>query len=85
MTDSPKITISIGLGSRYSWPNGKPVKSEQLPDGRTRHTLGDGRAMTVGAPNYSLDYLSTWVGVEEGKTYSVNIAIAGLSPVEGFF
>jgi hypothetical protein len=85
MTVQPKITVSVGMSSRHSWPNGKPVALETLPDGRTRHTLEDGRAMTVGVPNYRLDYLSTWVGAEEGETYSVNITIAGLSNVEGFF
>lgn len=85
MTTKPKITMSIGPGSRYSWPNGKPVSSEVLPDGRTRHALEDGRTITVGVPNYRLDYLSTWIGTEEGETYPVNIAIAGLSNVEGFF
>lgn len=80
------IKISLSVGSRYpAWPNGKPVRSDPLPDGRIRHVLEDGRIFTVGEPTYRLDYLSTWIGAAPGETYSVNIAIAGLSYVDGFF
>lgn len=82
-----KVTISVGLvGGRYSWPNGKPTESEVLPDGRTRHLLEDGRRFTVAVkPTYAMEYLSTWVGAEPGDTYTVHIAIAGMSAVEGFY
>jgi hypothetical protein len=74
------------MGLNTPWVSGKPVCSETLADGRSRHTLIDGRIMTVSAaPTYCLEYLSTWVGAEEGETYPVNIAIAGLSSVEDFF
>lgn len=80
------IKISLSVGTRYApWPDGRPVRSDPLPDGRVRHTLEDGRAFTVSEPTYKLDYLSNWVGVEPGTTYSVNIAIAGLSATAGFF
>lgn len=85
MASQLKVTISVGLTQGRAWPNGKPVKSEAMTDGRTRHALEDGRVMTVGSANYCLDYLSTWVSAEEGETYDVRIAIAGLSSVEGFF
>ncbi|MEC4722846.1 hypothetical protein RY831_27170 [Noviherbaspirillum sp. CPCC 100848] len=80
-----EIKVSVGVGSRYSWPNGKPVSSEALPDGRTKHTLENGRIFTVSRPTYVLDYLSTWMGGEPDETYSVQIAIAGLSAMEGFY
>jgi len=41
--------------------------------------------MTVDKPNYRLDYLSTWIGSEAGETYSVDIAISGLSSTPGFY
>jgi hypothetical protein len=79
------MKISIRVTSRYEWPNGKPVASAILSDGKIRHVLEDGRAVTVSEPNYRLEYLSTWVGAEQDETYDVNIAIVGLSPVEGFY
>ncbi|WP_293403189.1 hypothetical protein [Polaromonas sp.] len=79
------VNISIGLSSGHQWPNGKPIHSEALPDGSTRHTLEDGRKLTVGKPTQQLEYISTWVGAAEGETYSVVIGIIGLSAVPGFY
>lgn len=80
------INLSVNEGGRWpSWPNGKPVSSETLSDGRVRHTLEDGRTLTVGEPTYRLDYESTWVGSQPGDTYSVQIAISGPSSVPGFY
>lgn len=76
--------MKISLAS-YKWPNSKPVGSEILSDGRTRFVLEDGRAITVHEPNYRLEYLSSWLGAMPGETYEVNIAILGLSAVNGFY
>jgi hypothetical protein len=83
--DEPAIKISVGLHNRFSWPNGTPIKSEVLADGRTVHLLEDGRKITVSQPNYRLEYQSTWIGAEPDETYDVNIAFVGLSLVEGFY
>ena len=85
MTSKLTVKISVGLTHAREWPNGKPVKSEPINNGQMRHTLEDGRVMTVSSPNYCLDYLSTWVGAAPGETYDIRIAIAGVSSVEGFF
>ena len=79
------ITIEVGLGSRYSWPNGKPIKSENLDSGKVRHVLEDGRAVTVDEPDYKLDYISTRFGSAVDDTYEVRIAICGVSAVDGFY
>jgi hypothetical protein len=50
-----------------------------------KHTLEDGRSMTVTKPTYRLFYLSTWIGAEPGETYEVNISLAGLSEIQGFY
>lgn len=78
------IRITGGIRSRWS-DDGVPVKSESLPDGRTRHTMKDGRTVTVSVANYRLDYQSTLVGAEPGDTYEVNVALTGCATVEGFF
>ena len=81
-----EIKITARLAGRYDdFPNGKPVRSEVLDDGRTRHHLENGRTFTVSKPTYRLDYLSTWVGAAPGDTYEVNIALAGPSSIEGFY
>lgn len=72
-------------GSRTQWPNGKPVASEPLPDGRVRYQLESGRLLTVGQPTYRVDYVSTWVGTEPGETYAIRLALIGLSNVDGFY
>ena len=79
------VTITVGFGGRSGWPNGKPIKSERLPDGRYCHTLEDGRLMTVGAPSYRIDYLSTWVGSSPGETYEIKAAIGGLTDAPGWY
>lgn len=79
------MKISLRLETPYAWPSGKPVRSETLSNGKHRHLLEDGRAITVSEPNYRLEYLSSWVGAKQNETYDVNIAIIGLSSVEGFF
>jgi hypothetical protein len=76
------IKITVGLGS--GWPNGTPLKSESLPNGCTRHVMEDGRVITVGAPNYKLEYQSWFVGAGPKDTYEVNIALGGLSARKGF-
>ena len=78
-------SFSIKISSGHEWPNGKPVESVQLDDGKTRHLMEDGRLVTVSKPTYRLEYLSTWVGAEPDETYPVNIAIVGNSRTEGFF
>lgn len=78
------MRITVGIPGS-NWPNGTPINSERLPDGRTVHELEDGRRITVSKPNYRLEYLSTWIGAEEGETYSVNIAVLGFSAVQGFY
>ena len=85
MTSEIKVTVSIGMGSRYDWPNGKPISSEPLADGRVLHLLEDGRTITVKDPMYRLDYQSSRFGAEPGDTYPVNIALIGLSSVAGFY
>ncbi|WP_375577100.1 hypothetical protein [Paracidovorax oryzae] len=78
-------TFSVSINTQSRWPDGKPEKSEPLPDGRIRHHMPDGRKLTVPAEaGYRIDYLSTWVGSEEGETYPVNVTFAGLSAVAGF-
>lgn len=79
------VNITVGLQNGSRWPDGKPVSSEALPDGRVRHLMADGRKMTVSKASYRLEYLSTWVGAKEDETYDVNIALAGLSHVPGYF
>jgi hypothetical protein len=79
------IKISVGLTTNYTWPNGKPVRSEILSNGKSRHFLEDGRAITLSEPNYRLEYLSSWVGSEPDESYDVNIAIIGLSSIKGFY
>jgi hypothetical protein len=79
------IKFSVGLRARHAWANGKPVKSEQLSDGKTRHLLEDGRTITVHEPTYRLEYLSTWLGADPDETYDINIAIIGLSLAQGFY
>lgn len=75
-----------GIGHRHSWPNGKPVRSEKLPDGQYRHTLDDGRKITVGPlPTYRIDYLSTFVGAAPGETYEINVSLGGLADEAGFY
>ena len=71
------IKISATIGSRHSWPNGKPVASVPLPDGRVQHTLEDGRQIKVSKATHVLDYESTFVGAEPGETYSINVALSG--------
>lgn len=78
-----RFNITISIGS--SWPNGDPISSELLPDGRTRYTMEDGRIVTVGAPNYKLEYQSRFVGAGPEDTYEVRIAIGGLSARKGYF
>lgn len=66
------------------WPDGKPQATEALPDGRARHTMADGRVLTIpGAATHRLEYLSTWVGA--GATYAVSITLIGASHVDGFY
>ena len=79
------IRFSIGLGSR-PWPSGTPIRSEDLADGRTRHTLEDGSTLTVPPePSYTLHYQSTFFDARPGDYYEVPIAIAGWCPyAEGF-
>lgn len=84
-SNSQSITVRIGISGDYEWPNGKPISSIELEDGRVKHTLEDGRAFIVSTPNYRLDYQSTWIGSVQGDTYSVNVAIVGLCEVAGFF
>jgi hypothetical protein len=78
------MQITVGIAGSM-WPNGTPISSELLPDGRTVHELEDGRRITVSKPNYRLEYLSTWMGAEAGETYPVNIAVLGFSAVKGFY
>ena len=78
------MQITLGIAGSM-WPNGTPINSELLPDGRTAHELEDGRKITVSKPNYRLEYLSTWIGAEADETYPVNIAVLGFSAVEGFY
>jgi hypothetical protein len=79
------VTFSVSVGSRHEWPSGRPTSSEQLPDGRVRHQLEDGRAVIVREPTYRVDYLSTWVGAKPEDTYPINLALIGLSSIEGFY
>lgn len=79
------VTISINVGVRQRWPNGRPISSEKLSDGRVRHELEDGRVVTVSEATYRVEYLSTWVGAELGDTYSINLALIGLSSIEGYY
>lgn len=79
------ITITAELTSGRQWPNGKPIHTELLSDGRTKHTLEGGRKLIVSEPTYLMDYQSNWVGAKSGDTYSVKIAISGLSAAAGFF
>jgi hypothetical protein len=78
-----KITLS--LTAVKMWPNGKPIRSDILNDGKTRHLLEDGRAIIVSEPNYRLEYRSSWVGAEADETYHVSIAIIGPSSIIGFY
>jgi len=78
------IKISATVGSRHSWPNGKPVASVSLPDGRVQHTLEDGRLITVSKATHVLDYESTFVGAKPGATYSINVALSG-NTLDGCF
>jgi hypothetical protein len=74
-------------GSNGLWPNGKPTRSELLPDGRTVHTLEDGRQLMVPIKAvYVMHYLPTCVDAAPNETYPVNIALAGLSSIDqGFY
>ncbi len=47
--------------------------------------MEDGRVLTVKEPHYCIDYMSTWVGARPDDTYTINIAIVGLSDVDGFY
>jgi hypothetical protein len=70
-------------GSNGLWPNGKPTRSELLPDGRTVHTLEDGRQFLVPIrPIYLMDYLPAWADSAPDETHPVNIALAGLSSID---
>lgn len=82
--NEPVIKIYAGI-ERSKWPNGTPIRSDRLPDGRTVHLLKDGRKITVSQPNFRLEYQSTWVGAESDETYDVSIAFVGLSLTEGFY
>lgn len=66
--------------------DGDSVRSELLPDGRTRHWLADGRSCTVGTPGHKLDY-HTYLPAQdsENDTYCTIIGIAGLSEQPGCF
>jgi hypothetical protein len=77
------IFLSVGVvGS--TWPN--VVKTEVLPEGRTRHTLDDGVVLTVEAdPTYILEYESRFVGAEPGETFEVRVSLTGRSNAEGTF
>jgi hypothetical protein len=80
-----KIKITVSEGAERRFPDGKPIISEKLPSGAMRHTMSDGRVLTVHTPTYTLHYLSNWVGVPPGTTYQVPVAISGLSTVDGYF
>ncbi len=77
--------IKVSCTEQSTWPTGKPISSETLENGKVKHTLEDGRSMTVSKPTYRLYYLSTWHGAQPGETYEVNIALAGLSSIKGFY
>lgn len=80
-----KIKITVSEGAERRFPEGKPIRSEELPGGAVRHTMSDGRVLTVHTPTYTLHYLSSWVGVSPGSTYQVPVAISGLSTVDGYY
>lgn len=68
------------------WPNGDPVNSITLPDGRTRYELEDGTALIVPpTPTYRIEYLSTFAGVAEGETYDVPVTLTGRCHRPGSF
>lgn len=79
------IRFSVRLGSG-PWPNGTPIHSEGLADGRVRHTLEDGSIFTVPAePTYTLHYQSKRFGAKPGDHYEIPISIAGWCPyAKGF-
>ena len=81
----PLVSINIPDDERPAWPNGSPVKTHTLPDGRTRNHMQDGRILTVPAfPSHVIEYLSTWIDSEPGETYSINASFSGLSMETGF-
>lgn len=84
--DVAMVNIRISLErSGYRFPDGKPVKAEALPDGRTTYTMADGRVMTPPRFNdYLIDYQSNFVGAKDGDTYQIPVSFSGLSSVRGF-
>lgn len=75
------VTITVGMGSGSRWPSGKPLKSELRPDGRTAHTMEDGRTITVpDKPLYRLEYEARLAG----DSFNVDVTLIGLSSEDGY-
>lgn len=75
------IKISTSIGGSSKWPDGKPLKSELQPDGRTAHQMPDGRTIIVPAtPLYRVEYQSRLAG----DTFFVEVTLIGLSKEPGY-
>lgn len=64
-----------------SWPDGRPMKSEALADGRTAHSMADGRTLSV--PAEAL-YRFEYEGRTDGDSYFIDVSIIGLSGEPGY-